>query len=204
MEQTLVLRILVPSSKETTGSGDENAGCVGSGGKEYLVLLVRSGAGCNQPAKTSVSPRSSSRETSSATKSEEKRMFSQANCNRLLLRWFPPYPSASLSAMKAEYIPLPPTPYPPPPPSYCRSTESNPLDETHYNGLSYILAFKLSRVAFTHPLSSTHPAPIFARAPFRFQLSLPRCRLHLVSIQVLRCKGVELEASCFFQKCCRT
>ena len=59
-------------------------------------------------------------------------MFSQANCNRLLLRWFPPYPSASLSAMKAEYIPLPPTPYPlpPPPPSYCRSTESNPLDET--------------------------------------------------------------------------
>ena len=42
-------------------------------------------------------------------------MFSQANCNRLLLRWFPPYPSASLSAMKAEYIPLPPPHYPPPP-----------------------------------------------------------------------------------------
>ena len=33
---------------------------------------------CNWPAKTSVSPRSSPRNTSPATKSEEKRMFSQA------------------------------------------------------------------------------------------------------------------------------
>ena len=37
MEQTLVLRILVPSSKETTGSGDENVGCVGVGRSEAFV-----------------------------------------------------------------------------------------------------------------------------------------------------------------------
>ena len=45
-------------------------------------------------------------------------MRSGADCNRLLLRWFPPYPSAFLSAMKAEYTPLPPTPYPLPPPPH--------------------------------------------------------------------------------------
>ena len=178
MEQTLVLRILVPSSQETTGSGEENAGCVGSGGKEYLVLLVRSGADCNQPAKTSVSPRSSSRETSSATKSEEKRMFSQANCNRLLLRWFPPYPSASLSAMKAEYIPLPPTPYPlpPPPPSYCRSTESNPLDETITMGfLIYQPSNSAEWLLRIHSLQHTPPPSSPAL------LSVPSCRFHVAA-----------------------
>ena len=43
-----------------------------------------------------------------------------------LVRWFP-YPSAILSATQAEYNPPPPPPHPP---SYCRSTESNLLDET--------------------------------------------------------------------------
>lgn len=133
IEQTLALRILVLSSKETTSSGDERVGCVGVGRLEAFV-----------------------------------------------------------SATQAEYTPPPH----PPPTCYCRSTESNLLDETITMGCNYFLNQPSNSVEW---LSRIHSLQHIPPSSLHALLSAPSCRFHVAAFiqsQVLRCKGKELEV-CF-------
>lgn len=144
IEQTLVLRILVPSSKETTRSGEENVGCVGVGRSEAFV-----------------------------------------------------------SDTQAEYTPLPPTATLHP--IVGQQSQISWMKQLQWAATRDFLNQPSNSVEWLSRIHSLqHSPPHLRTRSFLFPVIASHCRLHLVSIQVLRCKGVELEASCFFQKCCRT